>query len=118
MTIPPFLLELRTNYLHSFHDKALRIEELWKKNNLQLLRDEFHKMKGTGQTYGFAEISQLGEILEKICLDQCDRIDVAIPLALSLLADLVAQRLNDQELNCADDQRFKELKQMVDRAKP
>jgi chemotaxis protein histidine kinase CheA len=66
-SLTALLAELQKNYLASFNEKAVNLEHLWKTGKLEELTTEYHKLKGTGRTYGLPEVTQLGEVLESIC---------------------------------------------------
>ena len=58
------LLELKKDYLQFFPQKLARLEELTEKQDWENLETEYHKLKGSGETYGFPEISIVCEVLE------------------------------------------------------
>ena len=62
------LSDLKVEYLESLPNKIKKIRSLTKKEDWQSLYDEYHKLKGTGKTYGFPEISILCEQLEMLAL--------------------------------------------------
>ncbi len=66
-SLAALLAELQKNYLASFAEKKVNLENLWKTGKLEELTTEYHKLKGTGRTYGLPEVTQLGEVLESIC---------------------------------------------------
>jgi len=61
------LAELKAEYIQKFPAKVTKIEVLFQKEDWDDLREEFHKLKGTGLTYGFPEVSILCEALEVRC---------------------------------------------------
>jgi HPt (histidine-containing phosphotransfer) domain-containing protein len=56
--------ELKNDYLKKLPQKIDNLKVLAKDQNWEALEDEYHKLKGTGKTYGFPEISVLCEKLE------------------------------------------------------
>ncbi len=60
------LADLKADYLRDLPRKIERLRTLTEANNWAALYDEYHKLKGTGKTYGFPEISQLCERLEHL----------------------------------------------------
>lgn len=58
------LAELKAEYLQSLPVKIAKLEKLLAEEAWSDLTEEFHKLKGTGKTYGFPEISILCEKLE------------------------------------------------------
>ena len=77
--------ELRTEYVASLPQKVILIGEHLEQQDWIVLRDDFHKLKGTGRTYGLPIITELGEVIEKICLSQIQDAPQAVPKALDLL---------------------------------
>jgi len=58
------LSELKQDYLVAFPQKIEKIKSLLENENWTDLAEEYHKLKGTGKTYGFPEVSVLCEQLE------------------------------------------------------
>lgn len=56
--------ELKEDYLKKLPHKIANIKSLIECQNWECLEDEYHKLKGTGKTYGFPEISVICEKLE------------------------------------------------------
>lgn len=99
--------ELRADYIASLPQKIAAIEDHFKAKNVPLLRDDFHKLKGTGKTYGLPEISYLGEHLEKICLERPNEISKAVPLALQILNEIYEARKSNRGYSLNVLERFK-----------
>lgn len=64
------LAELKVEYRSSFPRKIQKLRDTLATGDLDLLREEFHKLKGTGKTYGFPEVSVLCEVMEFACQDR------------------------------------------------
>lgn len=60
------LLDMKQDYLVALPKRIILIRDLTDKENWKDLNEEFHKLKGTGKTYGFPEISIVCEILETL----------------------------------------------------
>lgn len=58
------LVELKQEYLAALPGKIQTLEELVHKADWRQVTEEFHKLKGTGKTYGLPEVSILSEHLE------------------------------------------------------
>jgi HPt (histidine-containing phosphotransfer) domain-containing protein len=58
------LNELKADYLKKLPTKIVNLRALTEAQNWEGLEDEYHKLKGTGKTYGFPEISTICEKLE------------------------------------------------------
>jgi HPt (histidine-containing phosphotransfer) domain-containing protein len=61
------LAELKGEYVQRFPAKMIKLRGLFDQQNWTDLTQEFHKLKGTGRTYGFPEVSVVCEALENIC---------------------------------------------------
>lgn len=79
------ILELKKEYLESFEEKIQTIETLWQKKERELLLNEFHKIKGTGATYGVPEVTELGRVMEELCAQGPDNLGVLVLLSTELL---------------------------------
>lgn len=64
MSIHDVLAELRKTYLEALPGRADGIERLLQEGKYNEVETEFHKLKGTGKTYGFPDISVVCEKLE------------------------------------------------------
>lgn len=61
------LAELKAEYQEKFPEKLTKMRTLHAAQDWPALKDEFHKLKGTGRTYGYPEVSLLCEALEQLC---------------------------------------------------
>lgn len=95
MNFEEMMKELRTEYVATLPQKMSDVQAHYTARSRDVLRDDFHKMKGTGKTYGIPEISELGEVVEKLCLNDNIPIDKFIPTAIKLLEQIHASRLKD-----------------------
>jgi HPt (histidine-containing phosphotransfer) domain-containing protein len=66
MSLDEVMKELRVEYIASIESKFSMFRELAKLRRAEDLQDEFHKLKGTGSTYGIKDISTLGELVESL----------------------------------------------------
>lgn len=104
--------ELREEYVKSIPAKLVDIEEHFKAQQWGELRNDFHKLKGTGRTYGIPEISVLCEAVEKICVKQQASVNLVVPPALELLKAIYARRLNQQEYPIENEAAFIEIRKI------
>lgn len=111
MSLSEVLVELQKKYLESFAEKTSRIETLWKDQRNEELRVEFHKLKGSGKTYGLPEVSVLGAVMEKLCeRGSQESINQMIPLAVRLLHAIGDyRRANKEALQLESSIDFKEI---------
>ncbi len=104
MSLQNLLAELQKEYLDSLPEKIKSISELIKANQLELVETEFHKLKGTGRTYGVPEISRVGELGERSCWITDAKRDDAISQALGLLGKVHQSRSQGKEFQIDEDQ--------------
>jgi HPt (histidine-containing phosphotransfer) domain-containing protein len=133
MSLQDVLDGLRRDYLNAIPEKIERIRELSCSSNFDELHTEFHKMKGTGRTYGLPEVSQVGEALERLCeqkaaphvsshrssnspgkgpgsdSDNDVDLDLAINLAIALLDRIRVSRQSGHQYDLENDPNFRTL---------
>jgi HPt (histidine-containing phosphotransfer) domain-containing protein len=110
------LKELQKNYLASMPEKISNLELLWSKRELDLLKTDYHKLKGTGRTYGFPEITALGAALERLCeIDQAS-LERAVPLSVNLMKRIRDLRAQDLALDLDKEPDFQVIVSMVEAA--
>ena len=117
MSFKALLDELKKDYIATLPEKIENIRTLWQAGNLEELHSEYHKMKGTGRTYGIPEVSQLGEALETLCEaktpDAHEVLSRAVPMSLTILGKIRDSRLKDTALNIEDDRDFRVIVEFV-----
>jgi HPt (histidine-containing phosphotransfer) domain-containing protein len=87
------LRELRCSYMRSLADKLTRLTEALQTHNLPDANRLGHQLKGSGRSYGFPEVSEIGARIEEAA---SDRRLVALEAMLLELKELV-QRLEQSE---------------------
>lgn len=129
-SIQDVLAELQRNYIASMPGKIAMLDGLWRAGELDKLRTEYHKLKGTGKTYGLPEVTQVGEALERLCDADAlphektfthkpvgaarTTLDRAVPLSLSLLARIHEQRAKGEVPLLEEFEDFRAILQLVD----
>lgn len=104
------MAELRRDYLNSMPAKISDIKEHAQKGEAEKLRDDFHKLKGTGKTYGIPEISELGEAMEKLCLSDPQAAMNVARQAAGLLESIATTRSNNnQQFTLSASQEFQTI---------
>lgn len=107
--IQKIMLELRNEYVGRLPEKMERLESLFKEHNHVELETEFHKMKGTGKTYGLPEVSSLGLVFENVCKNSSLSAD-HLHLAIEWLSQIFESRQKSQEFAIESLPVFLELK--------
>ncbi len=102
--------ELRNEYLEGLPCKIDEIKKVFHEKNMSTLKEDFHKLKGTGKTYGFPEISELGELVERLLTLKPQIFSQIIPPAISLLQDIYQIRRDSRCLDLQNDPRFQAIR--------
>ncbi len=124
MSIENTLKELYLSYIQSLPEKIQALETHLHNNDQVALRDNFHRMKGSGATYGVPEISELSAVMEQLCKREHLDLQKVIPPALNILNDIYGKRKHSPQENSTfkdaskvsppyileDDPRFLDLK--------
>lgn len=111
--IEDLLKALREEYLESIPAKVTLIREQVAAGKTSDLRDSYHKLKGTGRTYGLPEISELAEICEILCRDGHPQAHQAALDGAALLHDIHAARQKGESLKLDTDARFEGLRNLL-----
>jgi HPt (histidine-containing phosphotransfer) domain-containing protein len=61
---------LRKKYINSIPEKIINLQKAITIKDELVLEQESHKIKGSGKTYGFQEISELAYLVNKNCRDK------------------------------------------------
>ena len=115
MSFEELLKSLRADYVAALPGKIDIILDQIDTSAHDELRESFHKLKGTGTTYGLPEVSELAEVLEDICTDQPTAAPVAARRATELLREIHQAHARDQSFDLHGDPRFSEVRQMLSR---
>ncbi len=113
MSLDDLLEELKKEYLATFPAKIVLIDSLYKTQAFTELETEYHKLKGTGRTYGFPEVTQLGEVVERLCEVDREALRVAVPLSLTILTRIQKQREAGEILDIESDPDFLVIVRLV-----
>lgn len=109
MTFDQMMAELRTEYIQSLPEKIQNLERCWATRNLAELQDSFHKMKGTGKTYGVPEVSLIAETMERICKTNPKALDEIAPTGIGLFKKIQAARSKGEVYDPKQDPQFSAL---------
>lgn len=110
MNFNEMLEQMRREYVAELPQKMEHIRKNFAAGDYAQLLEDFHKLKGTGTTYGLPEITELGALVEEICEDIPANGPQALPLALELLQAIFEQRSNAKAFDILSDPRFSKLK--------
>ncbi len=104
--------ELQTEYLESFTEKFQLWRKLFTEEQWDSLEMEFHKMKGTGSTYGVPEVSLLCQHLERICQSQKAISHEFLDTIIRMLGDIKLKYLANGDYNLAEDPDFEKIQNL------
>jgi HPt (histidine-containing phosphotransfer) domain-containing protein len=113
MTFDELLKTLQRDYLTSIPQKIEVIRKQMEDKSVNDLRESFHKLKGTGRTYGIPEVSELAASIEEICIDFPDSALTAAAHALELLIEIHSSRAKDKVFALNGDPRFAEIRKVL-----
>ncbi len=113
MSIHDVLAELRKTYLEALPARADAIEKLLQERKYAEVETEFHKLKGTGKTYGLPEVSQIGEVAERLVENGSTSAEESVPAALNVLRRIAATRNNGEVPNLENDSDYLYLAELA-----
>ena len=104
------IAELQVDYVASFPNKIATLNNFYRQKDWSSLELEFHKLKGTGTTYGVPEISKICKEMERICRDSPQAIPEVFSHCVSLIED-IEKIYSDKKESFAleSDKRYSEL---------
>ncbi len=107
MSFDDLLKSLQADYLNSIPSKIETIRGQITNAGVSDLRESFHKLKGTGRTYGIPEISEMSAAIEQVCLQKsADDAIKACTLGLIVLQAVYDARFAKREYALAQDPNF------------
>lgn len=113
MSLDDVLAELRKTYLEALPGRADLIETLFKNRQYAEVETEFHKLKGTGKTYGLPEVTSIGEVAERLCEYGSTSAEESVPAALNALRKVTKARTNGTVLDLTSDPDFLYLSELA-----
>lgn len=103
------MAELQADYLKSFPDKIAAFNKYFSEQNWSSLELEFHKLKGTGKTYGIPEVSTLCQKMEDICRDKVDKIPATFHQAIEILEAIEQAYCKSEDFDLEGDPRYQDI---------
>lgn len=113
MSFDDLLKSLQQDYLSSLPQKIELIRKQVAETSVSDLRESFHKLKGTGRTYGIPEVSELAAAVEEICIDYPQHAVTAAGHALLLLVEIHSTRKQNQVVSLDNDSRFLAIRKLL-----
>ena len=109
MSIEDMLKGLREEYLQELPEKISDIEMVIESEDREDLHQCFHKLKGTGMTYGIPEISTLCASVEEIIEKDFDQGLKSSQVATMLLRKIHDSRVKGQPFDLETDLDFQKI---------
>ncbi|NQZ20260.1 MAG: Hpt domain-containing protein [Bdellovibrionales bacterium] len=98
--------ELRTEYLESFDEKFKIIREYFKSHDWYNLELEYHKLKGTGSTYGVPEVTTLCQKMESLCKKKPHNLENLIDQSIFVLSKIKDKYLDNVQFEMESTPEF------------
>jgi HPt (histidine-containing phosphotransfer) domain-containing protein len=100
---------LRKKYLNGIPEKILNIRKMITTNETHLLQQEFHKIKGSGKTYGYPDVTLIAFHIDKHCKMGNPNMFVLAEKACVLLQKIYDSHTTQQSYDLQNDPLFKEI---------
>lgn len=66
MNLEKIMIELKRDYIKNFPNHLNKMKTYFSSKKISSLKSHFHKLKGSGKTYGLPEVSELSQIMEEV----------------------------------------------------
>lgn len=112
MSMDDLLRELQLEYIQGIPEKIEELKAFSAQNDFENLLNAFHKLKGSGKTYGLPEVSVLGEFFEGWLREKKEK---AIPFAKKaseILERIHTSRKQSTPYSLEQDSDFQKLKSL------
>lgn len=109
LSLEALMNELRQEYIQSLPAKLQRLQEYSAATDIDSLSNEFHKMKGTGKTYGIPEVSQLAIVAESKLGKHAQTQSVWLKQVINLLEKIHSSRCEGKEFDLASSPEYQRL---------
>lgn len=114
MSFQEMMEQLKKEYIQALPNRVDEIRRKLTAIDTSSLREDFHKLKGTGKTYGVPEITLLAEVVERICAGKPKEVvGAVVPEALDLLSLIHDHRTSQRSFDIELDERFHKIKDLA-----
>lgn len=93
------LADLKKDYLKALPAKIEKLQTFIKAQQWNSVVEEAHKLKGTGKTYGFPEVSCIAAKIEHLAEDSTKRTDSFFSNAWTLLEEMRNSYLQEKDFD-------------------
>ena len=104
------MAELQVEYLASFDEKFNLMRGFLEGADWYSLELEFHKLKGTGTTYGVPEVTELCEKMETLCRENSEIEEKLLNTAIGLLTKIREKYSNSTDFDLSSDPDYQAIK--------
>ena len=109
MSMEDLLKELQLEYIQSIPEKIKEIKESLEKKDLDSLINSYHKLKGSGKTYGLDEVSILGQFFETWMRDKKEKTLPFVPKSVEILERIFTSRSQSKPYAIESDPEYQKL---------
>jgi hypothetical protein len=113
MSFDDLIATLAQEYLVALPGKIDLIKKEAQAGAVADLQTSFHKLKGTGRTYGFPEITEIGAVIERICKERPTEAAAAALLGAEVLDAIHTARARKESFSLSSEPRFHELQKLL-----
>jgi HPt (histidine-containing phosphotransfer) domain-containing protein len=106
--------ELQDEYIRTLPEKIKSLEAHFQKLEYDKVTDAFHKIKGSGMTYGVPELSAIGATLETICQKHPQQMGWAVAKSYYLMQQVYTYRLSGRAYAPEKNEDFKRMLAIVE----
>lgn len=109
MSIDDLLKELQQEYIQSIPEKIKELKDFTQQNDMENLLNTFHKLKGSGKTYGLDEVTLLGQFFEIWMREKKEKVIPFVPKAVEILERIHEARVNSKPYSLDTDSEYQKL---------
>jgi len=104
---------LRDEYIKELPDKIKAVHRAYESHDFKTVTDCFHRIKGSGKTYSVDELSEIGRVLEEICLNYPGKMGFAVPKAIYFMQQVYSYRLAEKVYVPRNNEDFQKLLEII-----
>ena len=109
MSMDDLLRELQLEYIQSIPEKKAELTQYLELKDVDNLINCFHKLKGSGKTYGLDEVSILGQFFESWMREHKEKVLPFIATAVEILDRIYTYRKESKPYHLHEDPGFQKL---------
>lgn len=110
MSFEDMLKKLKDEYITNLPSKFDELKFLAEKKDFEELENFFHKLKGSGKSYGVSEVTTYGEYFENQLKAKKSLTEDQLSCSITLLEKIINERSVDKEFDIQTNEDFLKLK--------